>query len=120
VDGETLRAWLPDWEAAVDAVGSGPDRPLDLHPYRKAYYLRALDAILADDQPLAALWPLLHTWTAAACHLPEAAPSLAAWFAVCEHLALAGTGFSERVAALDAFLDTAEDTLESWARERGV
>ncbi len=120
VNGDMLRAWLPDWEAAVDAAGAAEGRPLDLHPYRKGYYLRALDAILASEQPLAALWPLLHTWTVAVCQSAADSPVLPAWGAACEQLAIAGEGFSERVAALDAFLDTTEDTLESWARAQGV
>ncbi len=120
VEGDMLRAWLPEWESALAAAGKAADHPLALHPHRRLYYQHALDAILAGDQPLAALWPLLHTWTLAVCHLPGDSSTLTAWLAACEQLAIAGAGFSERVAALDAFLDTTEDTLESWARRRGV
>jgi hypothetical protein len=62
----------------------------------------------------------MRTWTHAVLALPEGAGERAAWQEAFERLGLLGEGFGERVAALDAYLDTVELALERWASERGV
>ncbi len=120
VDADTLREWLPDWEDALDAVARSAHPPLALHPHRRAYYRRAIEAMLESDEPMTGLWPYLHTWTRAVAHLSPRAVSVKAWKGAFEHLALIGPGFAERIAALDAYLDTVEETLEVWGRETGA
>lgn len=119
VDQDTLHAWLEAWQAAFDAVPAG-DAPPRLHSPRRAYYLSAFESILRGEQPQAVLWPLLRTWTMAVDALPVDAPARAAWQAAFERLGLQGSAFEERIAALDAYLDQVEETLEKWAEEMGL
>jgi hypothetical protein len=42
------------------------------------------------------------------------------WNDTLTRLGLLGAGFDERVAALDAYLDMVEETLDKWARDNGA
>ena len=118
VDGQVIKDWLPSWREAIHALP--PPVPADMGPARIPYYQKAFDALLKGEQPLAALWPLLGTWTKAAAHLPEGSPELLGYLTACGQLGLQGQDFEERVAALDAFLDLIEDTLDRWGRQNGA
>lgn len=122
VDRETLQAMLPGWEETYNAAsGAGdPARKGRLSPHRLGYYRRAFQAILQREQPHAVLWPLVRSWTEAALQLPENAPELDAWRDAGEKLGLLGPAFEEKVAALDAYLDQIEETLEAWAYANGA
>ncbi|MBN1667636.1 MAG: hypothetical protein JW862_11125 [Anaerolineales bacterium] len=113
-----LETWLARWQASM---GELPDqeRPLDLHPYRYKYYRSAFEAMLASGQPLALLWPLLHTWTLAVVLLPAHAVGRQDWQAFVRQLEMWGSAFPERVAALDAFLDQVDEILLEWERRYG-
>ena len=118
-DGEFLTGQLPAWEAALDALP--PDEtPPGLHVDRRAYYLKAFEAILGSGQPLNILWPLLNTWTMAAQSLASDHPAIEGWEEACSQLGLQGDDFYDRVTALDAYLDTVEEALENWASEQGA
>jgi hypothetical protein len=119
VDLETLNSWLPAWQAAYMALPAGK-APLRLHPYRLPYYQHAFEAMLSGEHYHDVLWPFWHTWTIAISELPEDSTHRTAWQAAGERLGQVGAGFAERIRALDAFLDTVEDTLETWARENGA
>jgi hypothetical protein len=121
-DKETLQAWIPLWTETYTTAS-----PLDgaqsmgrTNPLRLNYYQKAFQAILQREQGQAVLWPLLRTWTDAALLLPEEAPERASWREAGLHLGLLGPAFGERVAALDAYLDQIDETLENWARENGA
>jgi hypothetical protein len=77
-------------------------------------------ALLNSGQPLAVLWPLLRTWTQAASRYPAGSDARLFWEDAMEALGLWGAGFAERLVALDAYLDSAEETLEAWARSNGA
>jgi hypothetical protein len=119
VDAATLRSWLPEWQAAYTALVPGRS-PLRLHPHRLFYYERAIDTILGSEHPYNALWPLWRTWTHAICALPADTPHRAGWQKAGEQLGILGSAFSERIAGLDAYIDTVEDILDAWAREKGA
>lgn len=119
VQGEDVQAWLPGWETTYGAIPA-EDRAPSLHPHRKLYYLRAMEAIVGGERPLDALWPLLVTWTRAARALSPSDEGYAVWEAACRQVDLLGEGIESRVAGLDAYLDQVEETLEAWGRERGV
>jgi len=119
VDFAALRAWLPDWQSAYEGVPA-QSAPARLHAHRRLYYLRAFEALLDSAQPHTALWPMLRTWTHAASTLAESAPGRIAWVAACQRLGLAGQDFTERVRALDSFLDMVEESLEKWGNEYGA
>jgi hypothetical protein len=118
-DAPRLRAWLPVWQSAYNALGPA-QRPLRLHPDRYYYYRRALDQIIDGDRPQNVLWPLLHTWTQAVHLLPEDSPSRSDWEAVLNQIGLLEQGFEQRVAALDAYLDTIEEIVDRWALANGI
>jgi hypothetical protein len=119
VDAPGIRAWLPGWRLAVESL-AGDRIPKRLSPPRIPYYLRAFNAILDSDQPLAVLWPLLRTWTSAVGLLPGDSPEREPWVNAATQIGLLGKGFSEKLAALDAYLDQVEELLEDWARANGA
>jgi hypothetical protein len=119
VDAPSMRAWLPGWRMAVDAL-PGDKIPPRLSPPRRPYYFRAFDVMLDSDQPLGVLWPLLRTWTEAVSLLPEDSPAHEPWKDAVTRLGLLGEAFPSREAALDAYLDQVEELLEVWARENGA
>jgi hypothetical protein len=116
---DQVSAWLPDWQAAYQAIPEAA-APARLHPDRLVYYRRAFEAMLAGERPLAVLWPLLRTWTLAAALLPSDSPERASWASSFTGLGLLGEAFGVRVNALDAYLDLVEETLEAWGRQNGV
>ncbi len=118
-DPESLRAWLPQWKMAYEAVPREKTPPR-LRPFRLNYYLRAFETLLGGEQPLALLWPLFSTWTQATQLLQPGTPGYTGWQEACLHLGLLGETFYERIAALDAYLDQVEETLDAWAQKNGV
>lgn len=119
VDKDALKAWLPDWKDAYTALPVETVSPA-LHPHRLLYYRRGIEALLDSDKPLNALWPLLSTWTQAAISLPANHPAYEGWKLAVDRLGLLGEPLKERLAALDTYLDTIEETLETWASKNGV
>jgi hypothetical protein len=119
VDAPAMRAWLPGWRQAVESIPSD-QLPPRLSPLRRPYYSRAFDVILASQQPLGVLWPLLRTWTEAVGILAEDSPALEPWREAVTRLGLLGEAFPQREAALDAYLDQIEELLDDWARENGA
>ncbi|MDT8898393.1 hypothetical protein QYE77_08950 [Thermanaerothrix sp. 4228-RoL] len=116
---EGLQTWRNAWLEALEAVASREDAPPRLNAARRAYYQRPVEA-LAAEQPLAAWWIQWRTWTRAMRHLGETSPAYADWHEASEAL---GLGLSQRerhLAALDAYLDTVEETLDQWATANGV
>jgi hypothetical protein len=118
VEGEQIQAWLPAWNETYEAI---PDesRPAELHPYRKDYYERAFEAMAGSHESKALLWPLLVTWTLAASALSTGNPAYQGWREACQQLELLTSNFTEKVAALDAFLDQVDEVLAQWEQEYG-
>ena len=119
VAGETIKSWLPAWEAAYDSL-SEDLAPPRLHPVRKLYYLRAFEEMSQGEQPALLLWPLLRTWTQVVNILPQESEALGGWRAAVLELGLLGDGFGERIEALDVYLDQVEETMDDWARVQGI
>ncbi|MEW5867944.1 MAG: hypothetical protein AB1894_01605 [Chloroflexota bacterium] len=116
---DSLSAWLPGWRAAYCAIPA-EKAPARLHPSRRLYYQRAFEAILVGPAPQAVLWPLLRTWTLAILQLPLDSAEWQAWQRAFEFLGLLDVASSDRLDALDAYLDQVEETLEDWARQNGA
>jgi hypothetical protein len=116
---EAIRGWLPAWQQAYQELPAD-QAPLRLHPHRRSYYLKAFEKIISGETPQDLLWPLLHTWTDAIRCFPAQSEHVGSWQAALEKLGLQGEAFSERVSALDAYLDTVEETLDDWARANGA
>jgi len=119
VESEEIQAWLPAWEETYDAIPEEA-RPAHLHLDRKDYYLRAFDAMFGSGETKAILWPLLNTWTMAASVLSASNPAFQGWRDTCQKLELLSDDLSERVAALDAFLDQVDEAIFGWEQTYGV
>ncbi len=115
-----VTAWLPDWQSAyTEAATSGQTEP-DLHPLRRRYYQQAILSLAEGGYPQEAAWPLLRTWAGAAAGLLPASPPHQRWLDAMSELGLAGPALEDRLAGLDAYLDTLEELFDSWKKERGV
>lgn len=114
-----LPTWLPAWERAFLAV---PETYAvgNLHRDRRVYYLDAFQALLQGSQRYAVLWPLLYRWSSAVSRIETDGLEQQEWRAAMTQLGLCGINFSDRIQALDAFLDSIDETLEIWARANGV
>ena len=119
VNAETLRSWLPAWESTYKAIATAQFPP-HLHPARFNYYRLAFEPILQGEHPHNILWTLLKTWTRAIALLPPDHVGRHTLQEALQQLGLFGTGFSQRVAALDAYLDMVEEMLEDWGRTNGA
>jgi hypothetical protein len=114
----TLNEWLPEWRLAFEsAMGKSSVDPR-IHPARLNYYDKAIRAILVSENPRAALWPLLQTWSLAVDALPE--HTLEPWRSACSQLGLTAPGFEQRVEGLDRFLDEVEALLDELATQYGL
>jgi hypothetical protein len=120
VEEDQIKAWIPAWSATYDAI---PDeaRPARLHAYRKDYYLRAFEAMMeGGGDPKAMLWPLMNTWTLATGALSASNPVFQSWRDTCQELELLSSDLSDRITALDAFLDQVDEVLLNWKQEYGA
>jgi len=90
-----------------------------LLPPRLPYYLRAAEA-LAEPAPFPALWLVLRTWTQAVLALPGDKARFQSWKELSKKLSLDKASFSARYSGLDTFLDSVEETLDSYAARYGV
>jgi hypothetical protein len=116
---DTLITWLPAWQAAYCAIS--PDAaPPAMHPARWPYYSRPVEILLEDAVAPASLWIMLLNWTRAVSLLPPEAVECVVWREVVSVLGLHDEAFPERIQALDAYLNLIEETIESWADDRGV
>lgn len=114
---DVLQSWLQAWEADFDrALETHPRNDPILHPARKPYYLQGFQAFLQGDTPTFALYPLLWTWTQAVLHLPESLHE--PWETAIHTLGLDRR--EAKIEALDAWLDTMETFLETWAQSQGL
>ncbi len=118
-DPEALARWLPEWRTAFLAAAENARVDPRIHPARLNYYEKAMQALLEGEMPLAALWPLIHTWTLSAHVLAEPAEA-GSWKEACVQLGLLGGGFEERVQELDHYLDEIEAGLDEVAAANGL
>jgi len=117
-DKNSLEAFLPSWERDFIEAGKSPSANMGLHPARLAYYRQGFESLLAGENPLSVLWPLIHTWSQAAESLPEAERS--AWASCCQQLGLLQAGLKSRLQKLDHFLDEVEKILDNMAVANGL
>lgn len=111
-----IQSWIPDWKLAFESAIESSRVDARIHPARMNYYEKAFLAMLESDKPRAALWPLLQTWTLAVDAVPqEESP----WRSACGQLGLVA-GMSERVDALDHFLDEVEALLDDLSTQYGL
>lgn len=114
----TLNEWLPEWKLAFESAMANSSVDTRIHPARVNYYEKAIRALLVSENPRAALWPLLLTWSLAVDVLPEAA--LEPWRSACNRLRLTARDFEARVEGLDQYLDEVEALLDELAMQYGL
>jgi hypothetical protein len=117
-DADKLKLWLSDWKSAFKLASERKGVDARIHSARMNYYEKAINAMLEGETPLAALWPLLHTWTLAVEVLEG--DHLQFWQNAAGELGLLGAGFAERVEGLDQFIDEIEIVFDEIARENGL
>ena len=118
LDPSIMSAWMPEWKLAFESAMESNRVDPRIHPARLNYYEKAIQAILTSDNPRAALWPLLQTWTLAADVLPDHA--LDTWRSACSQLGLAAPVFEQHAEGLDRFLDEVEALLDELAKQYGL
>jgi predicted nucleotidyltransferase len=118
VDVVKLNSWVPAWRSAFEAATESNRVDARIHLARLNYYEKAIQSILASDNPHAAVWPLLQTWTLSVDVLPEYAQD--SWRAACGDLGLIAIGMEERVNNLDHLLDEVEGLLDELAVRFGL
>jgi hypothetical protein len=117
-DADLLSKWLPEWKQAFGAASENPGVDLRVHAARTNYYEKAMQAMMQGDMPVAALWPMLLTWTLSAEVLKNGGQK--EWQRTCTHLGLLGNAFEEKTQALDQFIDRIEVYLDALAVANGV
>ncbi len=117
---ESLKAMMPEWEKAFRSAGEQTETLPDLHPLRLNYYKTAIQAHMDDGEILAAAYPLFYTWAKAVSHLYATSPEYIFWYDTLKNLGLGKDMLLEKLQALDAYLDHAEEILESWAEKTGA
>jgi hypothetical protein len=118
LDPAFINDWIPAWRLAFEAAAQDSRVDARIHPARVNYYEKAMRAMLAGENPRAALWPLLQTWTLAVEVLPEQAVD--SWRSACEQLKLTMPSFEDHVNGLDQFLDEIEVLLDELATQYGL
>ncbi len=118
-EARTINGWIADWKSALTKLGQKEDCPLGLHPIRHGYYTRAAEA-LSEEQPSAALWIILHTWTRAITSSEPDPESLEAWTNCLTELEIYGEHFEQCMNNFDQFLDQVEEIIEQWADYYGI
>jgi predicted nucleotidyltransferase len=118
LDPSTMNEWVPQWKLAFEAAMENSRVDLRIHPARVNYYEKAIRAMLVSENPRAALWPLLQTWTLAVDVLSDDAVSV--WRSACDQLSLTAPGIEDHVNGLDQYLDEVEVLLDELAAEHGL
>ncbi|KAF0111261.1 MAG: hypothetical protein FD147_1012 [Chloroflexi bacterium] len=112
VTDEHWSPWLAGWMSAFDALKTEKDAPAAIHPNRRNYYEKAVEALTAD-RPAAALWIILRTWTKASAALPKSGTPYKEWQNMCHQLNLEAKNLPQRLDALDAALDLVEEVVDA-------
>ncbi len=118
VNPESIDRWIADWKNDFQAASLADGVDPRIHPARLNYYEKAIKSMLGGDAPIAALWPLIHSWTLAAAILNG--EQLKIWRAAFSDLDLAGSSFAQRLQGLDHFLDEIDIILDGFASANGL
>lgn len=118
INAEKINGWLPDWKSAFKLASEkiGVDARINLA--RANYYEKAIKSMLEGQTPLAALWPLFHTWTLCAEVLEG--DHLQFWQSAAGELGLLGEDFQRRVEGLDRYIDEVEMVFDEIAAANGL
>ena len=115
---ETVQGWVSDWKSAFKLASEHPKVDQRIDPARMNYYEKSIKAMLEGETPLAALWPLINTWTL--CAEVIEGDHYKFWESAVKEAGLIGAGFEEKVNELDHFIDDIEVLLDEIASENGI
>lgn len=114
-ESEQLMDWINAYESELSQCAE-EKLPIELTPCRHAYYLNAIRALAAnEDSQIEAVWPLILTWTDLVRASGKEGSST--WQNCLRTLELDKDHLEQKTEALDAYLDSLEVILESWAEE---
>ncbi|NPV56250.1 MAG: hypothetical protein HPY76_06205 [Anaerolineae bacterium] len=119
VSEDNWQDWQTPWRAALQAAAAQSNCPPRLHACRHNYYTQAA-AALWEGAPAAALWIFVRTWALAVTVLPADSEHINAWQEPANRLALGIEHMTERLNALDMFLDQVEGAVDEWAKKNGI
>ena len=117
ISGSTLSEWQPAWKNFINFASEASIADIRIHAERLTYYEKAIAAILSSGTPLAALYPMLLTWTLAANALPE--NQITAWQNACQQLGFSNDNFEDRLEGLDQYMDRIEELIEAMLASHG-
>lgn len=115
LDQDTWQSFAADWTASLNEVSQLNSRPQRLAACRVPYYTRAALAV-----PAVMPWVMLRTWTAAEAALGKNSPTRSRWLELTHLTGLDREQFPSQIEALDAYLDSVEETLDLWAQKFGI
>ncbi|PWH12472.1 MAG: hypothetical protein DDG60_13195 [Anaerolineae bacterium] len=118
-DVQHIRDLLPQWQDCFLAAAQAPF-DLRIHPARLSYYKTAIENQINGNFPATAFWLLLYTWALSSTSGFASTENEQAWQHFLSQTGLNSTHITDRLEALDAFLDTVEETLEQVALENGL
>jgi hypothetical protein len=118
-DPASLYIMMENWNMAFELAQKHTPSP-DYVVTRRNYYAHAFNAFVSGEQPMVALWPVFHSWTKLIGLIPLDAPVYRIWQDTCTQSGFLGTGFAEKLMALDAYLDLIEETIAQWALTNGA
>jgi hypothetical protein len=114
-----MSGWMLSWDETLQAASNNSGCPVHLWQCRRRYFTQGVDA-LWQKNPVAGLWLLLRTWTAAICVLPANSPQNKAWQEFCGQLGLSKSELPDRLVSLDQYLDAVEESIDLWAKDNGA
>ena len=116
----SLAAWHAGCEKDYRHMLETSVPPTHLTKCRQRYYLEGIRALIQGETPDQAIWPLLRIWLDLHRTMPEPSPGREAWKDCLSSLNLTETQTDQKTEALDAYLDTLEINLETWAEIYGI
>ena len=117
---DNLAEWTTVFESDLLSLAENESVPMNLKPCRHHYYTNAIRTLSASDSPEQALWPLLLTWLEVHLASSKPTPGVKIWESCLESLNLTEKAYSQKIEALDAYLDTLEVVIEAWADAYGM
>lgn len=116
---ESIHAWAKGLQEDWQVLFQQGTPPPNLAACRQAYYVKAIQSMTESGLHKVALWPLLRTWLDVRLTTPEPDKGNV-WQGCLDMLQLTKEITPEKIAALDAYLDTVEMTIEAWTNVYGI
>jgi len=115
-----LPEWIEAFKADLVNLANNSEEPVHLSPCRHRYYLTALQTIADSNAPRQIAWPLMRTWLDIQLASENFRGNLDTWNSCLSILGLTKDSTSQKIEALDAYLDNIEIVIEAWANEYGI